>query len=268
MDELSSLKNPRIKKLISLQESRERRKSGVFVTEGIKEIKLALDCGYELAELFVCSEIFELKKQGLVDFSELYSNKTYYISNSVFEKIAYRENRDGVIAVFYTKSHILKELQLKENSIVVVIESVEKPGNLGAILRTADSAGVDAVIVCEPLTDLYNPNVIRSGVGCVFTNKIAVATNEEAMAWLKKGKFNIFSAALVAGARSCYDIDYTGPTAIVLGSEANGLSRFWLENSTENIIIPMFGKIDSMNVSVSCAIIVYETVRQRKFNKK
>jgi TrmH family RNA methyltransferase len=182
----------------------------------------------------------------------------------VFDKIAVRENSGGVLAVAEQKTHRLDEIKLKENPLVLVLESVEKPGNLGAILRTADAAGVDAVIICDPQTDFYNPNVIRSSIGCLFTVQTASASSEETLAWLKKNNIAVYCTYLKASQRY-HLVDFKKPCAIVMGTEATGLSEVWVNASTANIIIPMQGAIDSMNVSTATAVVVFEAKRQRNF---
>jgi TrmH family RNA methyltransferase len=162
------------------------------------------------------------------------------------------------------KRHALENLALSKNPLLLILEAVEKPGNLGAVLRTADAAGIDAVIICDQLVDFYNPNVIRSSVGCVFTNQIASAPSEHAIEWLKKNKINVYCTYLKAS-KPYYEIDYTHPAAIVMGTESQGLSNKWIENAEANIIIPMRGKIDSMNVSTAAAVVIFEAARQRGF---
>ena len=185
------------------------------------------------------------------------------ISLEVYEKIAYRGSTEGLVAVFETKDHSLKDLKLPELApLILVAEAPEKPGNIGAILRTADAAAVDAVIIANPKTDLYNPNIIRSSVGCVFTNKIATGSTSEIIEFLKRHDIQIYAAALQAS-KPYYEIDYKGASAIIMGTEATGLSEEWLKNSTQNIIIPMHGEIDSMNVSVAAGILIFEAKRQR-----
>ena len=260
---ITSTHNPKVKSLLSLEKPRERRKQQLFIIEGKKEIGLALEAGYRIGNLFYCVDLFpetDLKSLGIED------KFLVPVTQEVFDKIAIRENSGGVIAVAEMKAHRLDEIKLSPNPLVLILESVEKPGNLGAILRTADAAGIDAVIICDPQTDFYNPNVIRSSLGCVFTKTIASATSEEAIEWLKKNKINIFGTYLKAS-RPYYEIDFTKPSAIVLGTEATGLSDAWVKNSDANIIIPMQGKIDSMNVSNAAAVVVFEAVRQRGSKK-
>jgi len=256
---ITSTHNPKIKSLLALEKPRERRKQQLFIIEGKKEIGLALEAGYRIGNLFYCVDLFpetDLKSLGLDD------KFLVPVTQEVFDKIAIGENSGGVIAVAEMKAHRLDEIKLSPNPLVLILESVEKPGNLGAILRTADAAGIDAVIICDPQTDFYNPNVIRSSLGCVFTKAIASATSEEAIEWLKKNNLNIYGTYLKAS-RPYYEIDFTKPSAIVLGAEATGLSEAWVKNSNANIIIPMQGKIDSMNVSNAASVVVFEAVRQR-----
>ncbi len=186
---------------------------------------------------------------------------------NVFEKVAYRENTEGVIAVARPKFHSFDSLKLQKNPLLIILESVEKPGNLGAVLRTAEAAAVDAVIVCDPLTDIYNPNVIRSSLGCVFSVPIVVCRNQDAIQYLKEKNIRTYAAELKASKR--YDLtDFTQPAAIVLGTEATGLTDEWISAADEKIIIPMLGSHDSLNVSASAAIIVFEALRQRGFNNQ
>ena len=256
---ITSAQNPKVKSLIALEKPRERRKQQLFIIEGKKEIGLALEAGYKIGNIFFCDEIIDINEipNGLKDDKLIIP-----VTKSVFEKIAVREGSGGVIAVAEQKPHLLSEIKLKDNPLVLVLEAVEKPGNLGAVLRTADAAGVDAVIICDPQTDFYNPNVIRSSVGCVFTKQLAAASSDETIAWLKKNKIKIFCTSLQA-AHPYHQIDFRQPSAIVVGTEATGLSEQWTKNSDANIIIPMHGKIDSMNVSNATAVVVFEAVRQR-----
>jgi len=186
------------------------------------------------------------------------------VGKAAFARIAYREGSDGLIALAVPRNLKLNELKLSSNPLILVLESVEKPGNLGAIMRTADAAGIDAVIVCDPLTDIYNPNAIRSGVGCIFTRQVVLSTSKEAIEWLKRKKIKIYAAALTNKALIYHQMNFCGPTAIVMGTEATGLSNDWLDNSDNQIIIPMKGIADSMNVSTSAAVLVFEALRQRE----
>lgn len=251
-----------MKSLLALEKPRERRKQQLFVIEGKKEIGLAQEAGYKIGNIFFCDEIISAEEVG-----KLFRDDKLLIpvSKDVFDKLAVRENSGGMIAVAEQKLHTLDRITLSNNPLVLVLESVEKPGNLGAILRTADASGVDAVIICDPQTDFYNPNVIRSSIGCIFTKQVAAATSEETINWLKKNNIQIYCTYLKAS-KLYHLTDYTQPSAIVMGTEATGLSDMWVKNSDANIIIPMQGKIDSMNVSTAAAVVVFEAKRQRGFS--
>jgi len=243
--------------------SRERKLQDRIVIEGYREISRALASGVVVKELYYCPELDTGNRVGEVQ-QHAGQAVFYEISRTVFEKIAYREGSDGLIALAQPKYLSTEDIQVKENLLLMILESVEKPGNLGAVMRTADAAGVDAVIVCDPLSDIYNPNVIRSSVGCVFTVPVIAGTNEDIWQWLTKNRIKSYAAALTEEAIPYDTVDYSGPSAIVLGTEATGLSRSWLEFSDRQIIIPMHGIADSLNVSTSAAIIIFEAVRQRK----
>lgn len=258
---ITSAQNPKIKSLLALEKPRERRKQRVFVIEGKKEIGLAIEAGYALHNIFFCEEIISLQEVGKLFREE---ELLIPVSKEVFDKIAIRENSGGMIAVAEQKLHTLDQLTLSKNPLILVLESVEKPGNLGAILRTADASGVDAVIICDPQTDFYNPNVIRSSIGCVFTKQVAAAPSAETIGWLKQNNISIYCTYLKAS-KPYHETDYTNPSAIVMGTEATGLSAVWVNNATANIIIPMQGRIDSMNVSTAAAVVVFEAKRQRGF---
>ncbi len=260
---ITSTQNPKVKSLMALEKPRERRKQQLFVVEGKKEISMALAAGYKIGNLFYCVDLFpetDLKSLGI-------DNKFLVpVSKELFDKMAVRENSGGVIAVAEMKTHRLEDIKLSKNPLVLVLESVEKPGNLGALLRTADAAGLDAVILCDPQTDFYNPNVVRSSVGCIFTQPVAAATSDETIAWLKRNNISIYCTYLQAS-RPYHETDFRQPAAIVMGTESTGLSDQWVKNSKANIIIPMLGQVDSMNVSTSAAVVVFEARRQRGFEK-
>jgi TrmH family RNA methyltransferase len=258
---ITSPQNTKIKNVLALEKARERKKQGVFIIEGIKELQLAIEGGYKVNSVFFCPDIIAEHVLLTIIKNE---NLLIPVQRTVFEKIAYREDTGGIIALAEQKRHNLLEIQLSKNPLILILEAVEKPGNLGALLRTADAAGVDAVIICDPQTDFYNPNVIRSSVGCIFTKQIASASSPETIAWLKQHGINIYCTYLQASA-PYHLIDYREPSAIVMGTEATGLSATWIANSRANIIIPMHGKIDSMNVSTAAAVVVFEAKRQRGF---
>ncbi|HCC93493.1 MAG TPA: RNA methyltransferase [Flavobacteriaceae bacterium] len=255
---IESLQNPRIKNLLKLQEkSRERKNQGLFIVEGTQENELAIKGGYEAVEIYICEDIYNKS----IDFGQA---KVFTITKQVFEKLAYRKSTGGIIGVYKTKSSTLTDLQLPENALVVVLEAVEKPGNLGAVLRTGDGANVDAVIVCDETVDFFNPNVIRSSVGTLFTNQIASASKEAVLDFLKSKNIQVVSTFLREETKNLYETDFTKSSAIILGTEATGLSDFWADNSAVLIKIPMLGLVDSLNVSNAAAICVYEAVRQRQ----
>ncbi len=259
---ITSTQNPKIKNLLALEKPRERRKQCLFVVEGKKEIRMALDAGYKIGNLFYCEELIsqhELKTFGTSD------KLLIPVSKEVFDKIAIRENSGGLLAVAEQKAHHLNSILLSANPLLLILESVEKPGNLGAILRTADAAGVDAVIICDPQTDFYNPNVIRSSIGCIFTNQIASGTSEETKSWLKINNIVPYCTYLKAS-QPYHEVDFTKSCAIVMGTESTGLSDIWTKDSLTNIIIPMQGSIDSMNVSTAAAVVIFEARRQRGFS--
>lgn len=264
MEKILSVNNDRIKNVVKLTDkSRERRTQGLFVIEGARELMIARESGYEIDSVFVCFEIFQKSEYPDV-LDGLSESIQREVSVQVFHKMAYRENSDGIIALARQKVHTLENLSLSANPFIIVLEAVEKPGNLGAILRTADAAQADAIIICDPLTDIYNPNVIRSSVGCIFSVPTAVVDSQEAHAWLSKKGIQSFAAELQS-AEFYQDTDFTHPAAIVMGTEADGLTDFWLKNADAHVKIPMRGKIDSLNVSVSTAILTFEAMRQRGF---
>jgi TrmH family RNA methyltransferase len=262
LKQITSAQNPFIKSLVLLQEkAKARKQSGTFLIEGIREIELAIKGNYELETILICPELTDLSNNLIIQKS---NNPIIEISKEVYQKLAYRDTTEGIIAVAKTKSHQLSDLQLPENPLILVMESIEKPGNIGAMLRTCDAAKVDAVIIANPKTDLYNPNMVRSSVGCLFTNQIATASTEETIDFLQQNNINFYSATL-QNSTSYHTQNFTKPTALVVGTEATGLTEPWREKATQNIIIPMQGEIDSMNVSVAAAILLFEAKRQRDF---
>ena len=265
-DPITSAQNPRIKNFIHLQKAKERKEQNVFVLEGSKEYAQAIRHNYQFVAVFVCPDLisevyFKALSAGINHDAEVYP-----VSKEVFDKIAYREGSGGIIALARPNSHSLENLNLKAIPLFLILESVEKPGNLGAILRTADAAGIDAVIVCDPQTDIYNPNVVRSSIGCLFSVPLAVCNSNEAIAWLKSNHIAIYCTYLKA-AVSYTDVDFTKPSAIVMGTESEGITDKWVAAADQNIIIPMQGSADSMNVSTATAVVVFEACRQRNFGK-
>lgn len=250
-EHLTSPQNPKVKELLALeQESRERRARGLFVVEGRREWERCVAAGYETRTLFV--------REGEAEAAQA----DFTVSDRIYEKIACRGGTEGIVAVMKARDLRLDDIRLSPSPLVLVLESVEKPGNLGAVLRTADAAGVDAVLVCDLLTDLYNPNLIRASLGARFSVQTAACTSEEAYEWLKAHRIAILTAQL-QDSSLYYRTDMVRPTALVFGTEDRGLTPFWRERADAHIRIPMAGKMDSLNVSVSAAILAFEAVRQR-----
>lgn len=252
---ITSSANPKFKRLIALlQKSSERRESALFTVEGVREISHCIEAGYKPDCIFFCPDI--------VSEETLPQCRHFALSAGLYAKAAYREGTEGAIGVFQAIEHPLSSLHLKDNPLIAVLESVEKPGNLGAVLRTCDAAGADALIICDPRTDLYNPNLIRASIGAVFTVPTAVCTTAQAISFLKSKGIRILTAQL-QDSSLYYDCPMTKGTAIVMGTEATGLSDKWRQAADAHIRIPMLGKLDSLNVSVSAAVLLYEAVRQR-----
>ena len=252
---ITSSANPKFKRLIALlQKSSERRESALFTVEGVREIFHCIEARYKPDCIFFCPDI--------VSEETLPQCRHFALSAGLYAKAAYREGTEGAIGVFQAIEHPLSSLHLKDNPLIAVLESVEKPGNLGAVLRTCDAAGADALVICDPRTDLYNPNLIRASIGAVFTVPTAVCTTAQAITFLKSKGIRILTAQL-QDSSLYYDCPMTKGTAIVMGTEATGLSDKWRQAADAHIRIPMLGKLDSLNVSVSAAILLYEAVRQR-----
>ena len=262
---ITSAQNPKIRELLALQEkSRTRRETGLFVVEGRRELLHCIEAGFGIRTVFVCPDIIPENEvirilSGIP--ADCFPN-VIEVPSVLYSKIAYRGGTEGIIAEIQQRKLSLQDIKTRKAPLVIVLESVEKPGNLGAVLRSADAAGADAVIICDPLTDLYNPNLIRASIGAVFSRQVAAASSEEAIRWLKSKNIQILTAQL-QDSIYYYDTDMTRGTAIVMGTEATGLTDIWRENADARIKIPMLGQLDSLNVSVSAAILLYEAVRQR-----
>ncbi len=264
MQYISSTQNALVKKVLQLQEkSRLRKKEGLFTVEGIRELELALKGGYELDTVFIYKDLVSEDEITALTSQQI---TLIGVSKEVHQKIAYRSSTEGVVAIVKTKSNSLDSIVFNTNTpLVLIAEAPEKPGNIGAILRTADAANVDAIFIANPKTDLYNPNIIRSSVGCVFTNQIATGTTEEIISFLAANNIQIYATTLL-NSNEYHKENYTEASAIVVGTEATGLSEEWRNAAKQNIIIPMQGQIDSMNVSVAAGILIFEAKRQRGFN--
>lgn len=260
--ELTSLQNPRVKYIVRLRDDkRQRQTDGLMLVEGYDEIRLALAAGHTPQTLLTSPE---LATRHIIPAGEIgvMPAETVTVSRNVFEKMSYRENPDGWLAVFPIPHTSLDDLRVSESPVMIIAESVEKPGNLGAILRTADAAGVDALLACDPRVDLWNPNVVRASRGALFSVPTVEIDNVSALVWLKKRKVQIL-AATPSAAMTYSEVDLRKPIAIAVGTEAQGLTDFWMSNADVKIRIPMLGKVNSLNVSVSTALIVYEALRQR-----
>lgn len=261
--QITSPRNPSVKNLLLLQEKpRARKDQNLIVIEGVREVSLALSNGFELTALFICPHVVTEKDRN--KFSNLPDTEYNEVSHEVFRRMAYRQDSGGIVALARPKRMKLTDLKLNSAPLILVLETIEKPGNLGALLRTADAANLDAVIVCDPQTDIFNPNAIRSSIGCIFTMPVVTASSQETIAWLKNEKISSFATALTA-TKLYHESNFRNPSAIIMGSEANGLSNTWLNQADNLIKIPMAGKIDSMNVSASAAIVIFEAKRQRNF---
>lgn len=260
---ISSSSNSKIKDLISLQDkSRARKKTGLFVLEGKRELEIATAATYEIHQLYFNPSIIDIMEvEKLIESQS--DIQLFEVSNEVYSKIAYRSSTEGVVAICKVKNHDLSTLVFdKKNPLILVAEAPEKPGNIGALVRTADAAGIDAVIIANPKTDLYNPNTIRASLGCLFSVPIYTASSKEAIEYLKDQHIAIYAATL-QDSTEYTSVDFRTASAIVVGTEATGLEAAWREASTKNIIIPMRGAIDSMNVSVAASVLIFEAVRQR-----
>ena len=287
IETITSAQNRKVKELLTLVEkSKARSAAGLFVVEGQRELGHCLDAGFIPETLFICGEVMAVQnnavnvaktghlaeniegKDGLdalVAKAEALNPRlgVVQIPAFLYEKVAYRGSTEGIIAEVHSVPRSLEDLRLGERPLVMVLESVEKPGNLGAVLRSADAAGADAVIICDPLTDIWKPNLIRSSVGAFFSVPVAVCTSADAIAFLKERGIRILTAQL-QDSEWYYDTNMTGATALVMGTESTGLTQAWRDSADAHIKIPMLGRLDSLNVSVSAAVLLYEAVRQRK----
>jgi len=261
---ITSAKNPKIKEAASLTDRRSRDQTGLMLIEGIKELALAIKGGVRIDRLFYCEELFKSGDENkIVKAAAAQGAELIQVSSHVFEKMAYREGSVGIVAVAKQPAKALNDIRLKASPLIIVIEGVEKPGNLGAVLRSADAAGVDGVIVCGRSTDIYNPNVVRASIGTVFTVPVAQASLSETIKWFK-GKGIKTIATTPHTKMDYFDADLKGPCAIVMGSEHEGLSKEWLDEADMLVRIPMKGEADSLNLATSATILLYEAVRQRR----
>lgn len=260
---LASPSNPRIRSVARLRDRRERESSGLTLVDGAREVRRALDAGVEVVEAFVCEPLLAGEDaRAALDALGASSIPVTTTSEAAFAKLAFGDRAEGLIAVIRAPSLQLADLRLPDDPLVVVVEGVEKPGNVGAVLRSADGAGADALIAASPRTDLANPNVIRASAGTIFSVPLAAAASDDVLAWLRERRIRVV-AARVDAERLYTDADLTGSLAIALGSETDGLTATWLADDVEALRLPMHGVADSLNVSVSAAILLYEARRQR-----
>lgn len=261
---ISSVTNPKIKRVVKLKQRQARDEQDLTVVDGLREVLRAKEAGVTLEEVYICPALLEkFFGQNAIDALVSEAREVVEVSAAVFEKICFGERKEGIVAIARVKKKSLDAAVLPKDPLVVVLDQVEKPGNLGAILRSCDGAGVDAVIVADTTTDIFSPNVIRASTGVVFSMTVAQGSPDDVKDFLKKNKIKIFAAAPQAN-QAYFSVDLTGPSAFVLGAEDKGLSDFWLEEADERIAIPMRGKADSLNVSTTAAILVYEALRQRR----
>ncbi len=262
-EKITSLQNPRIKQLVKLRDRRPRDEAGVFLVEGYRQIRRALEKGIPLTELYIAPEWYLGENEpALIAQAEAAGAKVFELTKDAFAKVAYRERPDGLLAVAPQWRRALADLKLAKAPFLLVVEAIEKPGNLGTILRSADAAGVDALIVCDPVTDLFNPNVVRASTGVLFSVPVVIASSAEVRPWLKER--GIRAVATTPAATVLHtDTDLRGPLAIVMGSEQYGLSDYWLKESDAQVRIPMAGQADSLNVAMATIITLFEAVRQR-----
>ena len=260
---ITSPQNPKVKHAIKLRERRQRKRDGLMLIEGYDELRLATASGIRLQTLFYCPALFgAVDNEALLAHARQAGAELLEVSQSVFEKMAYRENPDGWLGIAPTLRGVLADLRLSANPLLIVAESVEKPGNLGAILRSADAAGVDGLILCDPTIDLGNPNVVRSSRGAIFSVPVAEATSAETLAWLRQRGIKV-AAATPEAASSFTEVDLSGPVAIVVGTEHEGLSPLWRDQADVKARIPMLGRVNSLNVVTATTLFIYEAVRQR-----
>ena len=251
---IESLQNEKIKWVSRLlSDNRFRKKTGVFAVEGRQENQRAIKFGFSAKEYFLCESIFQ---------GEHPDGKINFVNEKIYEKLAYRGSSEGIIGIYESKENRLEDFEISKNSSVIIVESVEKPGNLGAILRSCEAFGINALIITDQKTDFYNPNVIRSSVGCLFGMNLFAASNEETLNFLQKNDFNVYSTFMSEKAVTISSLNFNEKSAVIFGTEHSGISDFWLSHS-ENTLIPMAGTIDSLNLSNAVAIACYEILRQK-----
>ncbi len=260
---ITSVTNARVKRLVKLRNRRERDMSGVFLIEGYRELTRAVEARLAIREVYICPDLFlGENEQDLIERTVAGGAEAVELSSEAFRKVSYRDRPEGLIGLAEQFPTALDRLSLSSNPLILVVESIEKPGNLGTMLRTADAAGVDGVIVCEPTTDPFNPNVVRASLGCLFLVPLAVSSTPGALRWLAERDIATFAATPDAPALH-WETDLSGPAAIAVGSEQYGLTETWLQEAGMQIRIPMGGQVDSLNAAMAAGVVLFEAVRQR-----
>ena len=258
---LTSAQNPRVKSLVHLRDKKERDTTGLFLIEGYRELKRAVSSGVRFESLFIAPDLFlGSNEESLI---RQINAPVFELPDFLFKKISYRDRPDGLVGVAYQMKSLLKDLKKKSPSLYVVAEAIEKPGNLGTILRSSDGVGADGVIVCDRCTDIYNPNVVRASVGTLFTRPVVEASGDEVIAWLKENHIQIV-AATPSASMNFTQAPLSGDVAIVVGTEQLGLSQKWLDAADIRVKIPMEGVADSLNVAMATTLLLYEALRQRQ----
>ena len=264
---ITSVTNARVKRLVKLRNRRERDASGVFLIEGYRELSRAVEAGLTIREIYVCPDLFlGDNEHALIERTVAAGAERIELGPEAFRKVSYRDRPEGLVGLADQFPTTLDRLSLSPNPLILVVESIEKPGNLGTMLRTADAAAVDAVIVCEPTTDPFNPNVVRASLGCLFLVPLAISSTPDAMRWLENHGITTF-AATPAAIVPHWQADYRTPSAIAIGSEQYGLTAAWLREATVQVRIPMGGRVDSLNAAMAAGVILFEAVRQRAANE-
>ena len=267
-EEITSLQNPKVKKAVKLADRKERNETGLFLIEGYRELKRASDSGVSIQTLFICPKFFlGTNEDALIEQVRKSGAEVILCSEQVFQKLSYRDRPDGLVSIAVQMQRPLRDLiavlASKKDPFLIIAEAIEKPGNLGTILRSADAAGVDGVIVCDRCTDIYNPNVVRASVGTLFTIPVVEASSPDTLLWLQERKIKI-AAATPSAKEEFTDAELTGAVAIAVGTEQLGLSELWMRVADIKVRIPMHGVADSLNVATATTLLLYEVVRQRK----
>lgn len=261
---LTSHSNPRIKEVVKLRKPGYRKALNLFIIEGLREVSLALNAAIDIKEIYLCPEYLDRRAEdSLIVKTKEKGIAIIRVGSKVYDHIAFGNRQEGIIAIAVEPQANLSDIKIKVSPLIVILEHLEKPGNLGAVIRSADAAGIDAVVCVDARVDIYNPNVVRSSLGTLFSVKVIRADAQEVLSWLKINNITIVCAAVQAEL-AYTSMDFRGPAAIVLGSEEKGLSALWKDNSDYQVCIPMAGSADSLNVSVAAGVLLFEAVRQRK----